>query len=591
MKLFALVCLLLFGLPAGAVTKFSGSFEINDSTTARCSNANILTGECLCAGATAAAYDFRLLNDAPGPGALGGANARMCSPGTADTSSEFAGAYLIDDALNCRTSNLVSGACSCPPNTSTLSLRTLLDGAAGIGGAHINVCMRITSTPVSFGGGYQIDDPFANGVGCRAANPDTGACSCPANFSAQPWRAVVDGKNGLVGSTIYTCVPANSVVALCTAGGKTVTADSSGAVSASAAIQQCIDATAAGGTVELPAGKYLITSQIVLAKPITLRSQGTASSTVTCQGAVPCATLFASPLLFAGNGMLTFGLSSVPVHGVTIDHLILDGNRAGRLGSNAAYLQCRQNANQYGYNANGGGDNFTLKYSVSTNALCGTAFGYAGNNAVIRDNIFSNNGDNSIAGAWSDGLTIGRTSGSTIINNLAIDNSDVGLIVGAAKNSLIQKNRVIQTNMRAFAAMMLNSMGGHAPDSGDFTGATVSGNTITCAVNKCHIAFNIGDHAWDPSPSLAPVVGGTIANNTISGGVLGLNIDGAGSAAAPVIFSGNVVGPRVNLPAVSCGANQPGTVVPSRFNIGPDARVRGDTPGDTQQIIHNCNGS
>jgi parallel beta-helix repeat protein len=587
MVLMGLLC-----LNASAATKFYGSYEINDSTTIPCNNKNILTGECKCVGAGTPAYNFRLINDAAGAGIIGGGNALICSPGTADTSSEFAGAYLIDDTLVCRTPNSLTGGCSCPVNTSTLALRTLLDGANGIGGAQLRVCMRISSTPEAFGGAYQVDDGVPGGIGCRAANPDTGACSCPANFSAQPMRAVVDGSKGFIGSHIYTCVPSDTTVQLCTVNNQPVMADTSGVTSASAAIQSCIDQTASGGTYELPVGKYLITSQIVLSKPITLRTQGTASSTVTCQGGVSCATLFADPNFYSSNGMLTFGIFSAPVNGVTIDHIILDGNRAGRLNS-SAYAACTSNTNYYGFNANGAGDSFTLQYSVSTNALCGTAFGYAGNSAVIKNNVFSKNGDNSIIGAWSDGLTIGRTTGSTIINNQAIDNSDVGIIIGGAKNSTIQNNQVVQTNMRTFAGLMLNTMGGHAADSGNFTGSTISGNTINCAANKCHIAFNIGDHAWDPSSTQAPILGGTVANNTIVGGVLGLNIDGAGTAAAPMVLSGNTVGDKLSpsTPAVSCGAHQPGTIVPSRFNVALDAFVSSDKASHTQQNVHYCNGS
>jgi len=64
----------------------------------------------------------------------------------------------VAGGLGCRRGNAITGACSCPAGTVDVSHRTLADSSAGIIGSNIHVCTKVTSAPVSFGGSYEITD-------------------------------------------------------------------------------------------------------------------------------------------------------------------------------------------------------------------------------------------------------------------------------------------------------------------------------------------------------------------------------------------------------------------------------------------------
>src|SRR5258705_11919782 len=63
--------------------------------------------------------------------------------------------------------------------------------------------------------------------------------------------------------------------------GVTVTPDGSSDLSGS--IQTCINATASGGTLNLPPGTYGMGGRILITRPITLRTQGLAGSPANCE--------------------------------------------------------------------------------------------------------------------------------------------------------------------------------------------------------------------------------------------------------------------------------------------------------------------
>jgi hypothetical protein len=312
-----------------------------------------------------------------------------------------------------------------------------------------------------------------------------------------------------------------------------ITADNTGSVSASAAIQQCIDQ--GSSTVDLPAGTYLITSQLRVTKPITIRTLDLSSSTTTCTQGVDCAVLKAAPSLSAENGMLYVG-GSAGVSYVTLDHLVLDGNRLARI-PGPAYSHCTAGGDvnwTYGDNAViQNCQSCQLSYSASINTLCGTSMGWRGDFAVINNNLFANNGDNQ-PGQISDGLTF-TGNDSTVRDNTMRDNTDVSLIVFGAQRSWIQSNSITQTVKEAAAGLMLDGW-----VNADFSGTTVRYNTITCASQKCFFGMNIGPFPWYTNPANLhyPIYGGTVFANTIYGGTIGLNVNGTAGGANQMTING-----------------------------------------------------
>jgi hypothetical protein len=535
------------------LTVFAGSFEVGDiGVPERCIQANSLAGSCACPGSTQAAYTFRAISDTGTNAAPHGGVIKVCSPGSMAASSEFAGAYQVDDPIagsrGCRVKNQLTDACSCPAGSVATPWRVVADHAGGRLGSTIHACVRPDAKAVAFAGSYQTDAPStATSTGatatataaatatCRSPNPFTRSCSCPSGFNAQPHRVLADHTKALAASAVYTCVPPVAAQHLCPGLLPSPDADlvdPSGNTPAHEAFQSCLNAQPAGAVLEIPVGNYRIDRQLKVTGPKTLRTQGTSAATQGCLGTAPCATLFAGPQLREGGGMLA--ANATP--GVVFEHVVLDGNRMARIGS-AAYKECKAGKNGYGFNAkltNCKGCAFN--YSASINALCGTGLEWRGDDAVIQHSIFAGNGNHFDTRAWADGLTLLQSDNAKVADNQFIDNSDIGFIMGGGKNAVVKNNLVQQRGMRAFAGFMLDNFNGGT--SGDFKGTVVSGNKVQCDQDKCLYGMNLGPHAWYQSRNIS---GGSVVDNVINGGVIALNVDGAGTPADAVHIQGNTL--------------------------------------------------
>jgi hypothetical protein len=553
------------------VRLYGSAYEGNDFgvSPSGCNDNNVLTSSCSCPGGLGVTSQLRVINDANGPNTRTGGHVFTCGAANA----EYAGAFEQDDPVaegqGCRQPNPLTGACSCPAGTTAVSTRTLVDTSSlPLVGSHITFCMRPAPKPLAFGGVFQRDDPVSGGLGCRAANPFTAGCSCPAGFLIQPLRVQVDSSAGYIGSTVFTCAAGVAQREICSG----VYADPTGATPAAAALNACL----AGGnkTVELPAGTYQVDQPLSLASSTTLRTLGTFASSVSCLQGQACAQLLASANFSGPNGFIT----ADNVNAVQIDHIIVDGNRSARaINSSRNYQACASGSNQYGVNAR-----FTqcsacrFTRSASVGALCGSSLEWFGDDAVIQNNSFVGNGDHYTNNLWSDGLTLNQSNRAVVTGNLVQDNSDVSLIFGGGVNANISGNTIRQTVMGAFAGLMLDNFDGTT--SGDFTGTTVSGNTVQC--DKCFFGIGLGPHPWYLS---ANIRGGTVSNNYVRGGVITLNVDGGGTAAEPITVLNNDLGPYFYSPRASgyCGFY-------ARFNVSPDSYVTGTAPdvrGDTD-ICH-----
>jgi hypothetical protein len=341
-------------------------------------------------------------------------------------------------------------------------------------------------------------------------------------------------------------------------------ADPTGQVPASEAIQGCIDQIGPGGMLELPPGTYLMSSQLKLVFPFTLRTQGLSGSTQTCTDAAVCATLKAAPAFSDRYGILFVGADGASVDHFVLDHVTLDGNRSARLAGTARDA-CVAGNNSFGFNATVQNCSACkMVHSASVNALCGTGMSWAGNFATIEDNIFANNGDHQSQAMWADGLSLQLSDDSSIRHNRLTDNSDVGLISFGAARSIIADNVVTQANAEAFAGLMLDSL-----SSGDFSDTDVAGNAVNCASNKCFFGMNIGPGPWYPEHK--PVFGGRIKGNTIAGGTIGLNISGAAAGTQLMYVGGNaLVGAYPNA-RVAC--RQTGKVLRSALSVDPRSAI------------------
>ena len=399
------------------------------------------------------------------------------------------------------------------------------------------------------------------------------APGAPGSYNFQ-WRMLRENVVWFGGFSPNVAINVVQTVTLCP--GVQVVLD--GVTNAGPALQTCVNNTPPGGTLQIPAGTYGMGSQVIINKPMTLRTSGTAGSTQSCE-AINCAVLRALPSFNVnGGGFLAVEGTS----DVTIDHIVLDGNRANRLGTTAA-SQCAAGSNRWGYNArmsNCGFCRFT--YNVSRNTLCGTALEFSGDDAVISNNTLRNNGQNSQTNMWADGITIHFSDRANVTHNTIMDSSDIGLILGGGRNAYVANNSISQPGQVVFGGLMLDNFNGSA--HGDFTGAIVTQNTIDCgAVRNCHFGINLGPHPWYLSTN---ILGGSVYGNTVTNARQGINVDGAGTAASPLVLYGNSVTGSPASANFLCGAR-----ATSNLNIYTGDSVvnrNGDATPATNRIWHNC---
>ena len=191
----------------GSCQSFGGGYETSDPGCASCNNGNAEnSGSCGCPSGFGTVVGWRVINDCRGRGTQAGANVTFCG---ASAAGEYGGAYQQDDGvpggLGCRAANPYTGGCSCPGGYTAIGFRALADSSRGIIGSNPAICVRSSGARPAFGGAYQQDDAVPGGVACRAANPVTGGCSCPAGYGANALRLEVDSSAGFIGSQVFVC--------------------------------------------------------------------------------------------------------------------------------------------------------------------------------------------------------------------------------------------------------------------------------------------------------------------------------------------------------------------------------------------------
>jgi hypothetical protein len=201
-----------FVLDGGACKSFVGAYEEYPLDCPGCSTANPSSAACACPAGTND-VPFAVESDCPGVPMRAKTALRMCITTGVAADSDFGGAYQVDDVdgwcgatLQCRVGNpMAGGACACPAGfPDVVALRSIIrlpcdDTEAG---TRVFVCGNKAAPYSGFAGAYQVDD-FA--PSCRVANPWTGDCTCPAGSTDRVYRVMVDGAQGLYGSTMHLC--------------------------------------------------------------------------------------------------------------------------------------------------------------------------------------------------------------------------------------------------------------------------------------------------------------------------------------------------------------------------------------------------
>jgi hypothetical protein len=312
--------------------------------------------------------------------------------------------------------------------------------------------------------------------------------------------------------------------------------DSRGPYGAADALQECISRAPAYSSVEIPLGAYVFHRQVVVATPLTIRTAGTAGTSLSCASTPDACATFVAAADFTDPWGLILVTST---NNVSLEHIVIDGDRQARLASRPARA-CLDGRNIFGFNASVlNCSHCGLADVLSRNALCGTGMAWVGANATIQNSTFQANGDGVNNSLWADGLTVIYAPQSEISDNQFIDNTDVALIVGYGVSSRIERNVVHQRTQASFAGLMLHNFSSNdLSTGGDFRGAVVAHNTIDCGPQLCVFGIQVGPRPWNAK---LIVVGGELHDNEVRGAKVGINVDGAGVFRAPVAIHDNVV--------------------------------------------------
>jgi hypothetical protein len=276
-----------------------------------------------------------------------------------------------------------------------------------------------------------------------------------------------------------------------------------------AALQACLNG---GGTVKLEPGSpgYIIAQGIRI----------TVNGTVLTSAAAPTkARLIADPELLAPL------IDSRNRWDFTIEYVIVDGNKNAR----TRLAECTTDfVRTFGSNINiGGGHDIVLRHIESVRTMCGTAIQISATDYEIAHSRIADNGfsrdqlSTSISAPWSDGITALKCSNSHIHHNTVVDNTDIGIISGGGPGCVIENNTITQTNVRAFGGLAVHNFPNNG--AGDHSGAVYRNNTITSGYSRLDFGMTIGMHPWFPELDTRY---GSVLNNTVSGAVVNLAVDG-----------------------------------------------------------------
>jgi hypothetical protein len=255
------------------------------------------------------------------------------------------------------------------------------------------------------------------------------------------------------------------------------------------ALQQALDATTPGGTVELaPRAVVRLSSTLRIPRGVTL----------TTAGAPP-------PERYARMGRLARvaepGAGADPVAvalgaGARLRNVWVDGGRAWLKKYVRDALTVRVD-----------GDGATVEQTRITNSLGGGSlfvmgphYGVPCETATLRDNLVTAYPSGHEDGTWADGISV-ACAAATVADNAVVDATDVGIILyrveGASQASRVERNTVIAAGRSGFSALAVDPLFGGGGQTFSFEGATITDNTLWTG-DRVHfdIALAAGTRAW-----------------------------------------------------------------------------------------------
>jgi hypothetical protein len=221
--------------------------------------------------------------------------------------------------------------------------------------------------------------------------------------------------------------------------------------------------------------------------------------------------------------------------------------------------------------------NTSFAFSATIQALCASGLEWDGDQCNIHNSLFSENGNHQ--NAVSDGLTLLQCQNGLVTNNAFFDNSDVNFIMGCGTNTVVRNIEISMASAECFAGFMLDNFNNAV--CGNYQGLTAGNIQINCGTQLCDFGANFGPHPWYPSSN---IVGGQVFNIAVVGAKQGINIAGAGTAAAPFVLMNATLGPTPASAHFDCGVH-----ATSPLNVAPDSDAQlSGTPVPTRWTWNGC---
>jgi len=184
---------------------------------------------------------------------------------------------------------------------------------------------------------------------------------------------------------------------------------------------------------------------------VTLTTIGAHGASVACLApdAPRCAELRASASFAAPGGLLRLAAPDV-----TLDHLVLNGNRQARVGT-TSWIECgRQGGDRrMGFTSVAAGcDRCNIRFNAVLGTMCGSGLEFSGDDAVISGNSFLDSGDpTSDPGPGhipriADGLSVAGARHS-VLSNLVLDSTDQAIILFDGPETVVADNEVRQSDV------------------------------------------------------------------------------------------------------------------------------------------------
>jgi len=322
-----------------------------------------------------------------------------------------------------------------------------------------------------------------------------------------------------------------------------------------AALQACINA---GGTLFLDPGSpgYIVNSGLTLnTDNIVITSSGAPGTRAT---------------IIAGRDLNAYIISTTPrpVYGFDISYIRFDGmvhdNTPWRLHRD----ECTAPSHTPG-NIAVQGNSFKVRHNESVNAMCGSGMIVLGSNFEVYDNYVAYNGRDQFDPApgdhWSDGITALNCSSSSIHDNIAVDNTDVDIVVDG-DHCLVYSNGIFNGGAYAFAGIQVGFFGFGNQVGSEYWNNSIHGD----ADDRLGIGLMVGFDPWDSSVQLT--YAGYVHDNVIDGAGINLVIEGID---AGTIVNNSMSNPRGTWAGVDC---QKGPLNYTAWDFGSATIQPGWTP-------------